>query len=641
MPTKVCFKGLLLLTSLLCFFTVFSHPSCAGSGNSRSLKAQPAELVRAREQAEQRQLWQDPYWRALLHYEERFLFAEKSQIDDERFFLSSRGKKDPRAELLANLNAVFHSNAPPQDGVHPQCRFRARFEWLIETLSIDRSNLPDVSCNRYDRWIKEIDPLSLTLVFSNYSFNAMESSFGHLFIRINSRQRAPNHILDYAVNYAADIDASRENPVVFALKGVFGGYRGKYAIVPYFIKIRQYNDLEHRDLWEYELNLDRADMIRLLNHIWELQFIDVNYYFFKENCSFQILKLLEIAKPDLSLRNTAAFWNIPGDSLKAVKSAEMIRERTYRPSVKSQIQQKLALLDERAEDLFFRLISEPEVIDTPRWQRQTTQTKALLLEAYIEYLSLNNSTHTRDHLYQYVRRRHALNVITTHKEPEPTSSPPDEGHESASFRLFAGRHAILGSFGEASIKPAYHGLLDNSHGFFRSGEIELFELGIRYYQDFGWVLDKLTICRFKSLVPYNRILPSASWKIAIGIDNKYDIDCPECTINSVEGGYGISFQAGPALFYALPDVRFNWADEYENGYQAGFGIETGLLVDINRRTKASVNSKLKRYHFGKSEDRQVQRAQLRHSVSRNLDIRFDVSRSDGQEELKLGMTSFF
>ena len=65
---------------------------------------------------------------------------------------------------------------------------------------------------------------------------------------------------------------------------------------PYYMKVRIYNDVEWRDMWEYELDFKEEELSRLLDHLWELGGIYFKYYFFQENCSYHLLSLLEIVQ---------------------------------------------------------------------------------------------------------------------------------------------------------------------------------------------------------------------------------------------------------------------------------------------------------------------------------------------------------
>jgi len=65
------------------------------------------------------------------------------------------------------------------------------------------------------------------------------------------RGRHTSRLLSFAVNYAARTDET--NGFAYAIKGVFGFYPGYYSLLPYYVKVREYNDLERRDVWEYPL----------------------------------------------------------------------------------------------------------------------------------------------------------------------------------------------------------------------------------------------------------------------------------------------------------------------------------------------------------------------------------------------------
>ena len=89
--------------------------------------------------------------------------------------------------------------------------------------------------------------------------------------------------------------------------------------------------MENRDIWEYDLNLTKAETIKLFNHLWEMQGIGSDYWFFDENCSYNMLLLLESARPDLYL-STSILWEAPTDTIKKIKKSGLIDKKKYRPS---------------------------------------------------------------------------------------------------------------------------------------------------------------------------------------------------------------------------------------------------------------------------------------------------------------------
>ena len=51
-------------------------------------------------------------------------------------------------------------------------------------------------------------------------------------------------------------------------------------MLPYYEKIKEYSNLENRDIWEYSLEFTPDEVERMLLHLWELKDIYTDYYFF-------------------------------------------------------------------------------------------------------------------------------------------------------------------------------------------------------------------------------------------------------------------------------------------------------------------------------------------------------------------------
>ncbi|MDM8551890.1 DUF4105 domain-containing protein [Desulfobacterales bacterium HSG2] len=255
--------------------------------------SRPDYMARLLDLAREKKLQEEKYWRILLHYKKN-LGGDESLVDDPRFFLSADGKFNPGAELEATIKAFFRETEENAD--HPVCRFTARYAWLKEQLNIDESMLPVPRCEELDRIVRELRPGSASLVFPTYYMNSPASMFGHSLINIETR-KYESKLLSHAVNYSAITDET--NGLFFAIKGLFGFYKGYYSILPYYQKIQEYSDISQRDIWEYQLNLSESEVKRLITHLWELRNVHSDYYFFDENCSYNLLFLLESARPSL------------------------------------------------------------------------------------------------------------------------------------------------------------------------------------------------------------------------------------------------------------------------------------------------------------------------------------------------------
>ncbi len=293
--------------------------------------APPGEVAAYIERAEDRQLASDPAWLALLHYKtEAVLRRFNSQADDRAFFLAEDGAIDPAAELLADLNGFMQ---PPAAG-HAQCRFPARWFWLKQKLLIDQQY--DVACPRFEKWFGAIEKDSLVMVFPSMYLNNPGSMFGHTFLRFDNE--SGDVLLSHALNYAAAYDPE-DDGISYIFKGVFGGYRGVFSLRRYFETVQEYSNIQNRDIWEYKIDFTREEIEQLLRHVWEVTDIGFDYYFFRENCSYRLLGLIDAVRPEAGLTFNAEFplYTIPVDTIRALDESGMILQRQYRPSLASQL----------------------------------------------------------------------------------------------------------------------------------------------------------------------------------------------------------------------------------------------------------------------------------------------------------------
>ncbi len=211
------------------------------------------------------QLAADRYWISLGHYETAKLGGWRSYVDDRRFFLAEDGAHHPDQELRATVAALY---APANLGdKHAQCVFPARTRWLREQLQL--TDLPAPDCKEYTQWYKDVSPHSAVMIFPAAYLNSPSSMFGHTLLRIDQADVQSNEtaLLSYAVNFGAYIEGN-DNSILYAWKGLMGGYPGLFALVPYQEKLSEYRSLENRDLWEYRLNLTPEETGRMVEHIW-------------------------------------------------------------------------------------------------------------------------------------------------------------------------------------------------------------------------------------------------------------------------------------------------------------------------------------------------------------------------------------
>jgi len=574
---------------------------------------EPSYLAELIGRADALQLADDPQWRALLHYEvRRFGFGVASTVDTEWFFQARDGKTNPRAELHGTLERFFAIDALLRDGEPPQCAMRGRYLWLDARLQFDPQRLRPQVCALYDEWRSGLDASGVTLIFPEAYMNNPSSMFGHTLLRIDAGPPGRRQdLLAYGVNFSAD--TGDDGGVTFAWKGILGYYPGRFAIHPYYDIVKQYGDWESRDIWEYELTLEPADIDLLLAHLWELRGVQFDYYFFDENCSYQILALLDAARPDLQLRKQFRGWVIPADTVRAVVAGPgLVRAASFRASAATQLRhaaQELPAAQRRlARDIARGLVppDDPQLAALDDRERAAVLGTAYDLFRY-EYLSHGEATPEE--------RRRARSILLARSgvpyegpglPPPPTPAVrPDEGHRSARGGLGTGVRD--GRFYlEARIRPAYHDLMDPTGGYTAGAQIDFLALTARWYTKERDVrVHRFTLVEVTSVTPWDAFFHPISWKVATGLYSRLlpHGACGERRERYVwrtDGGAGLAFAPwAHALAYGFADATIDLGPALEQDHAIGPGGQTGLFVGpANDRWKTHLFTGVTRFALG-------------------------------------------
>lgn len=352
--------------------------------------SQLGELLK---KAEEKKLYSHRYWEVLLHYKPTRTGFE-SLIDDPRFFLSPYGKRDPKAELEATIKALFQSDKKNDE--HPRCRFIARYEWLKEELDMNESQFSDITCTVFSNMVNNtIQPKSVVLVFPASYMNNPASMFGHTLMRIDGLYQSK--LLSYAANYAASVED--DLGFLYAFKGIFGYYKGYFKVFPYYERIKEYNDTEQRDMWEYSLNLSEEEVMRMFRHLWELKDIYSDYYFFDENCSYNLLFLLEAARPSLHLTDRTRAWVIPVDTIRIIKETGIVENIEFRPAKATKIRYIASSLDEDYQKIALKIANQEIELDSIVNTEDKKKIKMLDLAIETIQYRYNNRELTKDEYF--------------------------------------------------------------------------------------------------------------------------------------------------------------------------------------------------------------------------------------------------
>ncbi len=628
--TTVSLSVLLLLILLPAF------ASARDNGYMRQL------IARAREKG----LDRSRYWDVLLHYK-KTTSGVKSYVDDPRFFLSPEGKTNPRAELEATIKAFFSTKEKGDN--HPRCRFIGRYYWLKDKLKIDESRLPRVKCAKFEKVMKKLRHPHAVLVFPASNMNNPASMFGHTLLRVD--RKGQSKLLSYAVTYSAT--NTDPNGFLFAVKGIFGFYKGYFSILPYYDKVKEYNDMDQRDIWEYGLNLSEAEVRRMVRHIWELQDIYSWYYFFNENCSYELLFLLEAARPSLHLTGAFGPSVIPVDTIKLARKLGIASSPEYRPSQVTVIKTEVSDLgpDKRPLWLAKRIAMgsvEPEtVLSEPMPEKEKAKVLGLAADL-IQYRYVKRKITKKKYMQAFLDTldaRGQLGITNTEPPVEPPAAP-EKGHGSK--RLAPGFGVRGGKlFAEIKFRPAYHDLLDPDEGYTEGSQIDFMSGSLRYYfEGHKLKLERLDLVNIKSVSPRDSLFKPISWMADVGLGRKLFPSGRKELVFFITPGAGYARSEGlPGTFYFFLEPDFNLSPNFQSGYALGGGAEAGFLTKLSRDWKADLDLRAMDYLAGDSHSEfRVKLAQT-YRLTRNNALALTVDRvrsfSRYQSEAVLNWNFYF
>lgn len=585
-----------------------------------------SKLERLQDRARELDLSSRRTWQILLHYKRTLTGGYQSRISDPNFFLSPAGRSDPRQELEATLAGFFQP--PLGDGEHAICRFPARLGWLAEELGIDPSALPSPSCSQQRERIDSIDARSAVLVFPVGHINSPASMFGHTLLRIDGSSRSS--LISYAINYAAD--ATDQNGFVYAYKGLCGKYKGYYSMMPYYLKVKEYSDLEHRDMWEYRLKLGKEEVERMLLHALELERIASEYYFLDENCSFNLLFLIEAARPTLHLSDRTGIVVLPTDTIHIARESGILEEAVYRPSQGARITRIASLLAPEEQQAALELARGERDPGSVRDELKTEAARRGALDLAAETLQLRYAGKELDHdayskLYlSILSERSALGKGGDELHALEPPLPPDAGHRSS--KCDAGVGVRRGEwYGEAHLQPAFHDLLDPDQGYLRGAQIKFLDTALAYAPEQGrlWV-KSLHLLDIVSAAPRDRFFKPFSWKVAAGWDTEPMRSGEDSLIFRINTGGGFSARTPrDGILYAFAELDLNAGKRLRGKVAAGPGVTLGILEQVTERWKVRLQGQAFAYPLG--DERSVLKGTLAQSwrLSRNASLSLDGS----------------
>ena len=638
------------------------------ANNSDNNGANTQQLLASwRAQAKTENLAQHITWRRLLYFfdDQKNLIGKKkdtSIVDDAAFFLSKNGQHDSAAELDALLVALADEMATTPDNSTANhklsnratknsgqnsvlCRFPARVQWLTDTLNIDKSGL-QVDCPELNEWMQKLAPEQLSIMFAQEYLDNPISAFAHTLLRIDSKASVadPSQIHHaVALNYTVGGDSS-DNFLVYAIKSMSGGYDNLIEIDPYQEKLAKYLQEDERDAWTYQLDLTPAEVQQIMLHVWETKDLKLPYYFTTDNCASEILRLIDVVRPQQHLLSRLPYAVIPSDVVQLLNSENLLASTNYTPADSTLRQAQLNKVKEQREQLGYH----------------------------------NNAKQT-------------LNEIKS-AQLNPTSSIAADGQTLLPRRIAVAdnnpidRHPLqmgfigLGQRGDNNyidlgVRAGYHDTLDRPSGFPQFFDLEGAAATLRLYdtdndkanQPSSVVLQNVTLVRGRSFNPVNSAKKGKTWGASIEANRVNDgsqQDGSDHLVGSLgyETGWSWAFgtpNAGtgempPQLCYTFLAGTAQAGRGINKGFRVGAGINAGCRYQINNQLRAQAELQLPYWYHGSSDDsnarghywQPISSLGLQYDIDKKQALRINANyewqdRIDAKEDIQLSYRRYF
>jgi len=585
-----------------------------------------------REQAKTKNLAQDTTWRRLLYFsdEKKGLFGKNkniSAVDDARFFLSSNGREDSGAELDAMLvafademanktnNSETNHTAQASNSNSALCRFPARAKWLSDTLAIDKSAM-QVTCPELTAWMQKLAPEQLSIMFAQEYLDNPLSAFAHTLLRIDSKASVadPSQIHHaYALNDTVDGD-TKDNFVLYAIKSMTGGYNNLIEIDPYPEKLAKYLQDDERDAWTYQLDLTPEEVQQIILHVWETKDLKLPYYFTSDNCASEILRLIDVVRPEQHLLSQLPYAVIPSDVVQLLNKEGFLASTNYTPADSTLRQAQLNKVKQEREQLGYH--------NNPK--QMLNEIKSAQLNK-VSSMSADGQT----------LLPHQIAVSDTN---------PLNRHSLQMGSIGIGQRGD-NNYIDLGARAGYHDTLDHPSGFPQFFDLEGASATLRLYdtdndkanQPKSVVLQNLTLIKGRSFNPVNSAKKGKTWGASIEATRVNDGSQQAGTDHLVgslgyESGWSWAFgtpSAGtgempPQLCYTFLAGTAQTGRGINKGFRVGAGVNAGCRYQINNQLRAQAELQLPYWYHGSSDDSNV-RGHYWQPIS-SLGLQYDIDK---------------
>ena len=512
-------------TFILLLLIFFLSPHCLFAYSKNEIK----------KLAIQKKLYLLNRWKALLHVNNSY---NKSFISDPNFILSGHDHFSLKREMLETIDAFFTDPAKYKDpNQHPLCRFPARKFFFEYYLNISTNVFPKVSCSEFHTYLKKAPVQKIYLVFASENLKDPSSIMGHLFFKLQGTKKDGSRV-EHAVSFYTVIDTYE--PLELIAKSLLFGMNGLFALRPYRLQLMRYLENENRNIWEYELKLNKFEKKFLYFHIWELKGIKTKYYFQGYNCATVVFYILSTGKPKVLMKKTR--WISPLDVIKIANHLNIIKKGKLIPSVQwfiRMLEEQLSLNDilsikeaiTHVDYKYFQLFNPSSNNDD--------LIKLELARAYAYFLYKEKKI-TEQNLIE-------LNKLLDKKITKNRSFFFDIANYKSPLRVANDSQLGFGLqfldnvfYFKLNFLPASRKLSDDNREYFSESALEIGNINL-LFNNKTLKIEQFNIYRIVSLIPFDILTKGICGKFDLNYDTRYKKNKFFSSFN-INSGLGLSFK---------------------------------------------------------------------------------------------------
>lgn len=542
-------------------------------------------------------LYDSLQWQRLLHFE-----GSRSKVQKVDFYLTKNIKASARDEMVAALEQLLSPQVINKD--HVLCRFPARALFLEEQLKIEFTKKLR-SCEALQKFIDRSDLESVSVVFSSYYLHNPSSAFGHTLLKLNRKASDDNELMDYGINYSATVDTS--NSIIYAFKGIFGLFKGEFTSIPYYYKIREYNDYESRDLWSYQLALTEREKQYVLYHVWEVGSAWAPYYYLDENCSYWVLRVIEASGTRLQLTETLPPTHvIPIDTIHALlKNKDLVESYFLRPSLRKKVLHRFKDLNSQQKNTVMSLVydlSDKGGISAESIQKSIPEAKEL--DSALDYFDYLNARMAFENEPLFEAKKRPLLVARSRVKEKATlldfshELAPHFFHPSGMLSVTTGVTGLETSFYSFRWKPALHDLVDPHWGFDAASEINFFDVEVYAFKtlndDWELKLRRFDLVRVGVMTPFDILDQKISWRFSLGV-HQLSQDHPDRLRSlyfSIAPGLSLNIPGSKDSFvYFLFHSQADYHRQLSQDFALRVGPNVGTVIAWSDVFKTTIDAK--------------------------------------------------